>query len=84
MAFIYGQFWKLAERASFRDAKLLQWIQEYPNCTITIAAAKGFHCHLWYFSKNLVGLAFFDLTIMQERHGRQPETTAKAEISQKT
>ena len=61
VAFIYGQFWNnapLAERAQFNDAKLLQQIQEYPNHTI--AAAKAFHLHLWYFHEHLVGLAFFD------------------------
>ena len=63
VAFIYGQFWNeapLAERAPFNDAKLLQRIQEYPNRTIAINAAKAFHRHLWYFSEHLIGLAFFD------------------------
>ena len=63
VAFIYGQIWNealLAEQVPFSNAKLLQQIQEYPNCTTAIAAEKAFYCHLWYFFKHLVRSDFFD------------------------
>jgi len=59
---IYGCVWheaSLASNAPFQDVKLLNLLQNFPNRIIADAAFTDFSRHLWFFSKSLVGLAFF-------------------------
>lgn len=41
-------------------------VQNYPNRKISTVASKAFLRHLWYFSKHLVGLSFFDSRVSVE------------------
>jgi len=45
---------------------MLRVLKSYPNCLAADAAFTSFSRHLWFFSEQLVGLAFFDSRVKPE------------------
>lgn len=69
VALVYGRFWHeapLAANAPFNDAQMLTALENYPNRVVAEAAKSALSRHLWYFSEQLIGLAFFDSRVSCE------------------
>jgi len=63
VSLVYVRFWHQAPlpiQTPLNDILLIEELTKYPNIAIAQAASTTFGRHLWYFSKILVGLSFFD------------------------
>jgi len=46
----------LLDEAPLHDFRLMKQLLEYHNPAVTSATSKKLELHLWYFSKELIGL----------------------------
>jgi len=91
VSLVYVRFWHQAPlliQAPLNDILLIEKLTKYPNTAVAQAASTVFCWHLWYFSKMLVGLSFFDeriwANVKTQNEGSKPTASTVYQMFETT